>query len=392
VQRRVMPKLLRSCLPPSSGGKPSTKRKHGSMSHCFPVKSSRTSSATRGKGKGRAEPAVIDDDTVYLEDLEPGAGPSPQKTSRTTPAKPPPNPVSPTKPKFHDHDPYRLPEVDMSAKIAAATGAAAPDPRLATEDELRSFIDEMAPDDFDATSPEFRALPTAVQYEIVNDLRLRSRQASHARLQAMLRGAPTPDDFSRAQIRALGQRNALTMQVMYTNGMISESGTVPVRVAGERNREYTLVRSGGPDGGWVLGRITDVGTVIKPINVDASSDDERPVEKPGPTTAVFIDSSDDDEDDDMDMEEVEVYVRLALFHRPKLMHMSAHRLSLWTPTCESSSVRTHWRHSKDGHRVDIRTSLVVLSPSTKLPQQSHPSLTSTWTTSAMKTILIYCKS
>ncbi len=54
-------------------------------------------------------------------------------TSSGSPAK---------KSKFYDHDPYRLPDVDLEAAIAQATRSAMPDPRLATEEEMRTFIEE----------------------------------------------------------------------------------------------------------------------------------------------------------------------------------------------------------------------------------------------------------
>jgi DNA excision repair protein ERCC-5 len=186
----------------------------------------------------------------------------------------------------------------MSAAVAAASGSAAPDPRLATTDELQAFIDEMKPEDFDVTSPEFRDLPTEAQYEIIGDLRLRSRQTSYKRLQQMLRAAPTPIDFSREQIKALSQRNSLTMQLLETTGIINDAH-VPVRIASERSRQYTLVRSEGADGGWVLGRISDEGSFIKPIKIDITEEEEQRRAR---------DAALDDDSDDMDMEEVVVYV------------------------------------------------------------------------------------
>jgi hypothetical protein len=74
-------------------------------------------------------------------------------------------------------DPYRLPEASMPTVSTEEK----PDARLATEAELKQFIDEVHPEDIDIESPEFRALPTEVQYEIVGDMRVRSRQTSHKR-------------------------------------------------------------------------------------------------------------------------------------------------------------------------------------------------------------------
>ena len=243
------------------------------------------------------QPAAINDDTVYLEDLESNmARSTPTKGKAKESAKSPDS--GNKKARFHDHDPYRLPDVDPES-ITQPTSSLAPDPRLATEEELRAFIDAMRPEDFDVSSPAFRDLPTEVQYEIIGDLRLKSRQTSHKRLQTMLHSAPTPLDFSKAQIRNLQQRNALTQQLLETTDSIGKANVViPVRIASERNKEYVLVKNQGEDGGWVLG-IRDEGTLAKPIVIDDAGNKEGHAE----------------EDDDSDMEEVTMWVNRAMFCR-----------------------------------------------------------------------------
>ncbi|KAH9903065.1 hypothetical protein C8Q73DRAFT_672835 [Cubamyces lactineus] len=242
-----------------------------------------------GKGKGKG-PVRIDENTVFLEDL---TGPAPKtpaaKKTSSEGAEPTP-PSSKKKSRWHDHDPYKLPEVNMDEVVAKATASVAPDPRLATEEELRTFIEEMRPEDFDVTSPAFRELPTEVQYEIIGDLRLKSRQTSYKRLQSMLRKAKTPLDFSKEQIKNLKQRNALTQQLLVTTDSIGKAHiTIPVRIASERNKQYVLVKNEGEDGGWVLG-IRDEGTAAKPIEID-----------PTPVPA-----REDSDDDDEEMEEVPI--------------------------------------------------------------------------------------
>ncbi|KAJ7707605.1 hypothetical protein B0H17DRAFT_1033205 [Mycena rosella] len=221
----------------------------------------------KGKGKAPSGPVVLDDNTVYLEDIDSSIPRTPARKANAEPSS-----VSPSKAKFHDHDPYHLPDIDLEAAVASATRAAVPDPRLATEDELREFIEDMRPEDFDVTSPAFRELPTEVQYEIVGDLRLKSRQTSYARLQNMLKSAPTPLDFSKQQIQNLRQRNTLTQQLLMTTDSMGKTNiTIPVRVASERNREYLLIKNEGHEGGWILG-IRDDGTRDKPIEIDKDSD------------------------------------------------------------------------------------------------------------------------
>jgi len=228
---------------------------------------------------------LLNEDTVYMEDLLPPIK-SPKKPEPETATSLPPE--SPKKYDWKDHDPYKLPAVDMRAKVAAVTQAAengddnALDPRLATEEELRHFIETMRPEDFDANSPAFRELPTETQYEIIGDLRLKSRQTSHSRLQNMLKSSKTAMDFSKAQIRGLHARNRLTQQLlMTTNSMgkeIDHHIMIPVRIAAERNREYVLIKNQGPSGGWSLG-IKDEGTKEKPIHVQPDSDDDDDMEE-----------------------------------------------------------------------------------------------------------------
>ncbi|KAG1841670.1 hypothetical protein DFJ58DRAFT_70830 [Suillus subalutaceus] len=241
-------------------------------------------SSSKGKQKVPSGPVVLDENAVYLEDIDNSAPKTPaKKKAEETP------PSSKRKARFYDHDPYRLPEVNLEERVAKAASSQAPDPRLATEEELRTFIEEMRPEDFDVSSPAFRELPTEVQYEIVGDLRLKSRQTSYKRLQNMLRKAETPLDFSREQIKNLKQRNALTQQLLTTTDSIGKAHiTIPVRIASERNREYVLVKNEGADGGWVLG-IRDDGTRSKPIEIDQDK----------PTLH-------SDSEDDMEMEEVSI--------------------------------------------------------------------------------------
>jgi DNA excision repair protein ERCC-5 len=217
----------------------------------------------------------IAENAVYLEELEGRPGPSVPRPPVTTASAARSedvisDPAEERRKKFRKHDPYRLPE----ATIPTSSTADKPDARLATEEELKQFIDEMHPSDIDIESAEFRALPTEVQYEIIGDMRIRSRQQSHKRLVDMLRTAPTALDFSKAQIKHLSQRNALTQQLLTVTDMVGSAHlTIPVRIAAERNREYVLVKRGeDAGGGWALG--IREGTKANPIRLEP--DDEKP--------------------------------------------------------------------------------------------------------------------
>ncbi|KAE8537921.1 hypothetical protein D1P53_005982 [Cryptococcus gattii VGV] len=237
----------------------------------------------------------IAEGAVYLEDLEGRAGPSrprspqPRQSEDVDPSAVPTDPEKRRR-YFKKHDPYRLP----AAEMPTVSTSERPDARLATEEELKQFIDEVHPEDIDIESPEFRALPTEVQYEIIGDLRIRSRQQSHRRLADMLRAAPTPLDFSKAQIKHLSQRNALTQQLLTVTDMVGKAHlTIPVRIAAERNREYVLVKKDETEGGgWALG--IREGSKEKPIEIESAepkteSDHDSDVEPVSPPPQAAMD-------------------------------------------------------------------------------------------------------
>lgn len=243
----------------------------------------------------------IGENATYLEDVE-GVLPAPPQSPSQTPLQDqkendPVAEAAARRKTFKNHDPYRLPDLP-GGSFRTSTSDGKSDPRMATEDELQAFIEEMKPEDFDLNSPEFRQLPTDAQYEIIGDLRARSRQQSHRRLASMLRKAPTPLDFSKAQIASLSQRNNLTQQLLTVTDTIGNSGLqIPVRVASERNREYVLVRnSEAQGGGWVLG-VRDQGTKDKPIVVE-----ESPKKKKRDSRVIKIDS-DSEQDQERDIED-----------------------------------------------------------------------------------------
>lgn len=138
----------------------------------------------------------------------------------------------------------------------------------------------------------------------------------------MLDASHTPLDFSQAQIRGLRKRNELTQRVLSAvNGDGGSRGGEgrAVRVAGERNREYVLVRDEGV-GGWVLG-LRDDGTRDRPIEVgdDGGSDDEAEGRRQGEE-----EGEGGDEDSEMEMEEVKMYVVILCFW----CHILSPKLSL----------------------------------------------------------------
>jgi hypothetical protein len=202
--------------------------------------------------------------------------------------------------------------MDFDSTIVKASRSAL-DPRLATAEEMHSFISEMAPSDFDLTSEAFRSLPTEVQYEIIGDLRLKSRQTSFKRLQNMLKNSETPMDFSKEQIKGLKERNHLTQKLLTTTDSIGKAHVeIPIRIAGERNREYVLVKNEGEGKGWILG-MRDVGTRDQPIIVDdPSRDGVKPKE------ARDKEREEAGSDGDVEMEEVQMLVFNVCHKVPRL--------------------------------------------------------------------------
>jgi len=181
--------------------------------------------------------------------------------------------------KFYKKDAYHLPELDGGI---AAMGRPE-DPRIMSVDELEEYarhfhngedinLYDFSKIDFDGDF--FKSLPAADRYNILNAARLRSRLRmglSKDQLDTMF---PDRMAFSQFQIQRVQERNHLTQRLMFELNMGGADLTVNVnaRVAGERDREYILVKNDGAEGGWALGVVSkekDMGQMHKPIDVDA---------------------------------------------------------------------------------------------------------------------------
>ncbi|KAH8179387.1 XPG i-region domain-containing protein [Sarocladium implicatum] len=181
---------------------------------------------------------------------------------------------------FRKQDAYHLPELDGG--IAAMGNP--DDPRIMSVQELEDYarqfnngedvnLYDFSKIDFDGEF--FKSLPPADRYNILNAARLRSRLRmgySKDQLDDMFRDRMA---FSRFQIERVKERNHLTQRLMREAGMTGLDLTVGGgginRVAGEKDREYILVKNEGVEGGWALGVVSkdkDVGQEHKPIDVD----------------------------------------------------------------------------------------------------------------------------
>ncbi|CEJ00145.1 hypothetical protein RMCBS344292_14211 [Rhizopus microsporus] len=217
--------------------------------------------------KRRGEQATNDEEYVYYEQLEKSAAVDVLRKNRKL-------------------DQYELPEINQNQIHPDRV-----DPRLATAQEIKEFIEEYMPSDMDIDSETFKSLPPEIQYEIIQDLKLKSRQTSWARLDQMIRNSKTALDFSKQQIKLLKHRNEMTQRVMQMNTVAG--GTIvsePARVAGERGREYILYKNENIEQGlgWKLPGIS----AANPVYID-------PVQPPTSATE-DIESDEEEEEEEKD--------------------------------------------------------------------------------------------
>ncbi|KAI1399194.1 PIN domain-like protein [Hypoxylon fuscum] len=181
--------------------------------------------------------------------------------------------------KFYKQDAYHLPELDGGIE-----GMGRPeDPRIMSIEELEQYarqfnsgedinIYDFSKIDFEGEF--FKSLPPVDRYNILNAARLRSRLRmglSKEQLDGMF---PDRMAFSRFQIERVRERNHLTQRLMQEAGMTGTDLTLAVnaRIAGEKDREYILVKNEGAEGGWALGVVSkekDHGEMHNPIDIEA---------------------------------------------------------------------------------------------------------------------------
>jgi DNA excision repair protein ERCC-5 len=180
--------------------------------------------------------------------------------------------------KFHKQDAYHLPEIDHSIADMGQPN----DPRIMSMAELEEYArqfhsgEDINLYDFskiDFNGDFFKSLPPADRYNILSAARVRSRLRMGLSKDQLDEMFPDRMAFSRFQIERVKERNHLTQRLMLEIGMGGLDLTISGgRVAGEKNREYILVKNEGVEGGWALGVVSkekDVGEIHNPIDVDA---------------------------------------------------------------------------------------------------------------------------
>lgn len=226
----------------------------------------------RKRREERNRPAVeeeeIPDNLVYVDELQ--MTPQERQQNRT----------------FKKKDAYHLPNLDVDLADMGAPN----DPRIMSHEELEEYArqfhtgEDVNVYDFskiDFNSPFFLSLPASDRYNILNAARLRSRLRmgySKEQLDTMF---PDRMAFSRFQIDRVKERNELTQRLMNINGMNGEEAMYGNndggRVAGEKGKEYVLVKNDGVEGGWALGVVSNKGegNRSKPIDIERIGKEEE---------------------------------------------------------------------------------------------------------------------
>ncbi|KAL9596848.1 MAG: hypothetical protein Q9219_005518 [cf. Caloplaca sp. 3 TL-2023] len=177
---------------------------------------------------------------------------------------------------FKKKDAYHLPSLDVSLAEMGAPN----DPRIMSHEELEEYAKQFHTGEdvnfydfskIDFNGPFFQSLPATDRYNILNAARLRSRLRmgySKEQLDTMF---PDRMAFSKFQVERVRERNELTQRLMNINGMNGEEMfNGGGRVAGEKGKEYVLVKNDGVEGGWALGVVSNKneGQRNKPIDVE----------------------------------------------------------------------------------------------------------------------------
>ncbi|MCJ1309200.1 DNA repair protein rad2 [Agyrium rufum] len=215
----------------------------------------------RGRNGEAENEEAIPDEVVYADEI--GMSAQERAQGRT----------------FKKKDAYHLPDLDVRLDQMGAPN----DPRIMSHEELEEYarqfhtgedinIYDFSKIDFD--SDFFLSLPASDRYNILNAARLRSRLRmgySKEQLDTMF---PDRMAFSRFQVERVTERNELTTRLMNINGMNGEDAMLGInkgsRIAGERGKEYVLVKNDAVEGGWALGVVSNKpeGERSQPIDVE----------------------------------------------------------------------------------------------------------------------------
>jgi DNA excision repair protein ERCC-5 len=186
---------------------------------------------------------------------------------------------------FKRKDQYHLPDLDISIESMGAPN----DPRIMSQAELEEYArhfhsgEDINLYDFskiDFESPFFLSLPASDRYNILNAARLRSRLRMGYSKEQLDDMFPDRMAFSRFQIERVRERNELTQRLMHVNGMAEDFLDQGGRIAGEKGKEYILVKNEGVEGGWALGVVSSKGNdEADAIDLDEEAKEESDLEE-----------------------------------------------------------------------------------------------------------------
>lgn len=181
---------------------------------------------------------------------------------------------------FKRKDQYHLPDLDVSIETMGAPN----DPRIMSQAELEEYArqfhsgEDINVYDFskiDFESPFFMSLPPGDRYNILNAARLRSRLRMGYTKEQLDGMFPDRMAFSKFQIERVKERNELTQRLMHINGMAEDFLNQGGRIAGEKGKEYVLVKNDGVDGGWALGVVSNKKGSRKENAIDLEEEEEN---------------------------------------------------------------------------------------------------------------------
>lgn len=196
-----------------------------------------------------------------------------------------------------DRDTFELPKLEKGP----FSNVTAEDPRYDFNEELLQYLKEFRPDMEEVSLDAFDELPIVTQYEIINELRGRSRQTSSKRLQHMINHAPKALDFSQLQIQNLMQRNQLTQKYLDVVG-IGDERNLPTtaRIASSKNRAFALVKNSDSGGGWKLSADGSISSLPSRSSGLVHSSSEAKVPQ---KTVDFIKKADSSYDSDLEFDD-----------------------------------------------------------------------------------------
>lgn len=233
--------------------------------------------------KAPSSPKTTDVGGVYFDDM-------PMQQPGAEVVAPAPSVAEPEKP-FRRKDEYHLPDLE---RFTVRKG----DLRVVTEPQEEDYqwdiVDGINIDTVDPSSAEFAELPMATQYMILSHLRLRSRLRLGYTKDQLEQLFPHSKDFSKFQIQQVQKRNYYTQKLMNVSGMDDDSGNRSRRIAGDKDREYVLVKN---EDGWTLSLGTNEADAVEVEDVSFTTRSLPKLEpQPLEVKSVNSDSSDDLED------------------------------------------------------------------------------------------------